>query len=75
MKAEEFNQECPQCGSMDKNISTVRNPVDKEKLKEANINKDQDKFLVGAIRCSSCGYLFEYCKNGKCVIEVKKIQL
>lgn len=73
IKAEELNQECPNCGSTDKNISTVKNPVNKDKLKEANITEEQ--IIVGAINCSSCGYLFEYCREGKCVIEVKKINI
>ncbi|MGZ4856924.1 MAG: TIGR04165 family Cys-rich peptide [Methanobacteriaceae archaeon] len=71
MKAEEFSQKCPECGSKDKSISTVKNPIDKEKLKEAGI--DDSAVIVGSIRCGACGYLFEYCKDGKCVVEVKKI--
>lgn len=73
MKSEEMNQKCPECGSRDKSISTVKNPKNKEKLKEAGI--DETNILVGSIRCSSCGYLFEYCKDGKCLIEVKRISL
>lgn len=71
MKAEEFSQKCPKCGSEDKSISTVKNPTNKEKLKEAGINNSA--VIVGSIRCGSCGYLFEYCKDRKCVVEVKKI--
>jgi Cys-rich peptide (TIGR04165 family) len=71
MKAEEFSKKCPECGSKDKSISTVKNPIYKEKLKEAGI--DDSAVIVGSIRCGVCGYLFEYCKDGKCVVEVKKI--
>jgi len=69
MKAEEFSKKCPECGSKDKSISTVKNPVNKEKLNEAG--KDDSAVIVGSVRCSECGYLFEYCKDGKCVVEVK----
>jgi Cys-rich peptide (TIGR04165 family) len=73
MKSEEMNRKCPECGSRDKSISTVKYPADKEKLKEAGI--DEEKILVGSIRCSSCGYLFEYCKDGTCSIQVKRINI
>ncbi len=74
MKAEEMNKKCPKCGSKDKSISTVKNPTNKIKFTDAGINEDSD-LLVGSIRCSSCGYLFEYCKDGSCSIAVKKIRL
>jgi Cys-rich peptide (TIGR04165 family) len=73
MKAEEFGQKCPKCGSKDKSISTVKNPTDKEKMKEAGI--EDSTVIVGSIRCDACGHLFEYCKDRKCVIEVKKISI
>ena len=75
MKAEEFSKKCPECGSKDKSISEVKNPVDKEKLREAGITDDLSNVIVGSIRCSDCGYLFEYCKDGKCVIDIKKIDI
>jgi Cys-rich peptide (TIGR04165 family) len=73
MKSEEMNKKCPECGSTDKSISTVKYPSNKDKLKDAGITETD--ILVGSIRCSSCGYLFEYCKNGKCLIQVKRIQV
>jgi Cys-rich peptide (TIGR04165 family) len=74
MKAEELSQKCPVCGSKDKSINTVKNPVNKGKLKEIGLDDDIDSsVIVGSIRCNACGYLFEYCKNGKCMVEVKKI--
>ena len=73
MKAEELSRKCPECGSKDKSISTIKNPTNKEKLKDAGI--DELQVIVGSIRCGECGYLFEYCKDGKCVVEVKKISL
>lgn len=73
MKPEEMNKKCPKCGSQDKSISTVKNPSNKIKFTAAGL--DDSDILVGSIRCSSCGYLFEYCKGGKCRIEIKKIEL
>jgi Cys-rich peptide (TIGR04165 family) len=76
MKAEELDQKCPKCGSREKTISTVKNPVNKEKLKEASITDETNSsVIIGSIRCSGCRYLFEYCKNGNCTIEVKKLEL
>lgn len=75
LKAEEFNRRCPECGCKDKVISHVTRPTNKEKLKEAGITGDTRTMVVGSIRCDECGYLFEYCKDGKCVIEVKRIQI
>jgi len=74
MKAEEFGQKCPQCGCADKSLSEVKDPKDTQKLQEAGITgKLQSSATIGSIRCSECGYLFEYCKDRKFASKVKRI--
>ena len=73
MKVEELKKPCPKCGEVDKDVSTVRDPQNLDKLREAGIPEDQK--IVGAIKCSRCGYVFEYCEGGSCKIEVKKISI
>lgn len=72
MKAEEFAIKCPKCGCRDKDVSTVKNPQNKEKMEKAGINDPEA--TVGSIKCSNCGYLFEYCKDKKCQVEFKKFK-
>src|SRR5690606_35517593 len=52
MRAEDLKKPCPECGAVDKDVSTVKYPQKKEKLKEAGIPEDQE--IVGAIKCSNC---------------------
>ncbi len=73
MRVEDLKKPCPECGAVDKDVSTVKHPQKKEKLKEAGIPEDQE--IVGAIKCSNCGYVFEYCAGGTCKIEVRKVSL
>ena len=70
MKPEDIIQECPECHSSDKRITRRRNS-----------KRSQDAFYIplipqgdiGIIRCSECGYIFEYCQKRKPPLEVKKI--
>jgi len=70
MKAEYLNQNCPECGCKDKKISRRRNS-----------RSNADAFYIqhipqgdmGIIKCDKCGHVFEYCKDSKLPVKVKKI--
>lgn len=70
MKAEDLAQKCPKCNCQDKKISRRRKG-----------KGHQDVFYiphvpqdgVGIIRCSECGYIFEYLKEREPVLVVKKL--
>jgi len=72
MKTEDLNQECPKCGCKDKSISQTKN---KETAVDICYIPHIPDGVVGVIRCSECGHLFEYCKNRKLKQEVKKIEI
>jgi Cys-rich peptide (TIGR04165 family) len=78
MKAEELAQKCPLCGCTDKNISRKRNPSHTE-LNEEIVDECYIMHIpegpVGVISCSECKHIFEYCKDRKMPIEVKKLHI
>jgi len=77
IKAEELAQECPVCGCTDKTVSRKRHPKKpelNEKLQVAYIMHIPEN-PVGVISCSECNHIFEYCKDRKMPIEVKKLQI
>ncbi|MGZ4857179.1 MAG: TIGR04165 family Cys-rich peptide [Methanobacteriaceae archaeon] len=78
MKAEKLAQECPSCGCTDKTISRKRIPSHSEPNK---VIVDECYIMhipegpVGVISCSECKHIFEYCKDRKMPIEVKKLHI
>jgi Cys-rich peptide (TIGR04165 family) len=70
MKVEELNIKCPECGSTEKRISRRRNP---KRSSDACYIPHIPQGSVGVIRCTDCGHLFEYCKESKMPVEVKKL--
>ncbi len=70
MKPEEMNQKCPECNSEDKRISRrSSNKVNPDASYIAHMPQGD----VGVIRCTACGYIFEYCTHRKPPLEVRKI--
>ncbi len=70
MKAEEMSQKCPECGSEEKRISRKRvcdGMADQYYIPHIPGGD------VGVIRCTKCGYIFEYCPQRKPPLEVKKL--
>ncbi|MDI6644080.1 MAG: TIGR04165 family Cys-rich peptide [Methanobacteriaceae archaeon] len=71
MKAEYLIKKCPKCGCKDKRIS------------RRNTRPSEDGFYIqhipqgniGIIKCDECGYVFEFCKDSKLPVKVKKIQV
>jgi len=72
MKTEDLNQECPKCGCKDKNVSQTKKKA--PHITQAhNPVPHFDVGVVGVIRCTECGHIFEYCKDQKLKQEVKKL--
>lgn len=74
MKSENFCQECPKCGSTDKSIGKKRSGIEDEKTDTRYIQHIPSG-SVGLIRCTQCGYIFEYCKDREMPVKIKKIRL
>ncbi|HHT19190.1 MAG: TIGR04165 family Cys-rich peptide [Euryarchaeota archaeon] len=74
MKTEKLKQKCPKCGCKDKNVSQTKKNA-QHVTQSHNPVPHFDVGVVGVIRCSECGHIFEYCKDQKLKHEVKKIQL
>jgi Cys-rich peptide (TIGR04165 family) len=78
MKAEELAQKCPICGCTDKTISRKRNPNQSE-LDKRIVDECYIMYIpegpVGVISCSECKHIFEYCKDRKMPLEVKKLHI
>lgn len=70
MKAEDLKEKCPECGSTEKRISRRRNPKDSS---DAFYIPHIPEGSVGIIRCTECGHIFEYCKESKLPVELKKL--
>lgn len=70
MKAEYLAQKCPKCDCQDKRISRRRKGKGNE---DAFYIPHVPQAGVGIIRCSECGYIFEYCKEREPVLKVKKL--
>ena len=78
IKADELAQKCPVCGCTDKTISRKRNPNQpelNEEITDTSYIMHIPEGPVGVISCSECKYIFEYSKDRKMPIEVKKIQI
>jgi len=74
MKTEDLNQECPECGCKDKSVSQTKKKAEHQ-TQSYNPVPHFDVGVVGVIRCSKCGHIFEYCKDRKLEQEVKKIEI
>ncbi|HHT19189.1 MAG: TIGR04165 family Cys-rich peptide [Euryarchaeota archaeon] len=70
MKTEELNQKCPKCGCQDKTVSQT---LIKETFVDMCYIPHIPSGVVGIIRCTKCGHIFEYCKDQKLKQEVKKL--
>lgn len=75
MKSEDMAQKCPKCGSTDKSISRTCNIEELDKFTDSVYIQHIPTGSIGVIRCSECGYVFEYCKNSKMPVKIKKIIL
>jgi Cys-rich peptide (TIGR04165 family) len=71
VKAEDLNQKCPECGCINKNVS--------KKMTKEDVQEHESDFVrhvpsgsQGVIRCTDCGYIFEYCQEHPMPLEVKK---
>lgn len=77
MKTEELCQKCPKCGSTDKSIGRTRKFDEAPDLLEIHITcAVPSGGSIGVIRCTKCGYIFDYCtENEKLDKLIKKINI
>jgi Cys-rich peptide (TIGR04165 family) len=77
MKAEELCQKCPKCGGTDKSIGRTRKFDEAPDFLEIHITcAVPSGGSIGVIRCTNCGYIFNYCKeNVKLDKLIKKINI
>ena len=68
MKAEEMSRKCPECNSQDKKISRRSK---KGVCIDASYMAHMPQEDVGIIRCTECGYIFEYCTHRNPPLRVK----
>ena len=72
MKPEEMSKKCPECNCQDKRIARrSSNRVNHDASYIAHIPQGD----VGIIRCSECGYIFEYGLHRNSPLQVKKIHV
>jgi Cys-rich peptide (TIGR04165 family) len=74
MKSEDFGKKCPNCGSTDKSIARKKNEEDQEQH-ESDYARHVPSCSMGVIRCTQCGYIFEYCEDRELPVKIKKIGL
>lgn len=77
MKPEEFSQNCPKCGSIDKFLGrTWKFNKSTESIKiNTYATATSPGGSLGVISCSECGHVFEYFKGGKWDSLIKKIDI